>query len=169
MWMLSLLTGINLSLTFSLPSIWLVGYYRKSEWTKQQHRVYSPKGPVRLGGQWWREWFYNPTDDNASIKRQLDITRRANRDTSTIPKDGFDYLLALRRLYNKWNLSNTTIDLIIDSWREGTKSQYKLYFNKWCLYCERRKINPFQPTIIEAVEVLVVCRKFYSIASSTSD
>ena len=88
---------------------------------------------------------YNPTDNNTSIKRQLDITKRTTRDTSTFSK-------AVRKLYNKWNLSNTTIDLIINSWREGTKCQYKLYFNKCCLYCEERKINPLQPTTIEAIE-----------------
>ena len=58
------------------------------------------------------------------------------------------------RLYNKWNLSNTTIGLIINSWREGTKSQCKLYFNKWRLYCEERKINPAQPTTRKAQESL---------------
>ena len=73
----------------------------------------------------------NPTDDNTSIKRQLDVTKQTHRATSIIiPKDGFDYLSVVRRLYRKWNLSNTTVDLIINSWREGTKIQYKLYFSK---------------------------------------
>ena len=86
----------------------------------------------------------NPTDDNTSIKRQLDVTKQTHRATSIIiPKDLFDYLSVIRRFYKKWNLSNTTIDLIINSWREGTKSQYKLYFSKWCFYCEERKMNPF--------------------------
>ena len=30
---------------------------------------------------------------------------------------------AVMRLYKKWNLDNTTIDLIINSWRGGTRSQ----------------------------------------------
>ena len=96
----------------------------------------------------------NPTNDNTSIKRQLDVTKQTHRATSIIPKDGFDYLSVVRRLYEKWNLSNTTIDLIINSWRDGTKSQYKLYFNKWCFYCEDRKMNPLQPTSIEATGFL---------------
>ena len=94
----------------------------------------------------------NATNDHTSIKRQLDVTKQTHRATSTLPKDGFDYLSVIRRLYRKWNLSNTTTDLIINSWREGTKSQYKLYFNKWCLYCQERKMNPLQPTTTEAIE-----------------
>ena len=96
----------------------------------------------------------NANNDYTSIKRQLDVTKQTHRATSTLPKDGFDYLSVIRRLYRKWNLSNTTTDLIINSWREGTKSQYKLYFNKWCLYCQERKMNPLQPTTTEAIEVL---------------
>ena len=94
----------------------------------------------------------NPTDDNTSIKRQLSVTKQIHRAASIIPKDGFDYLSVVRRLYKKWNLSNTTIDLIINCWREGTKSQCKLYFNIWCFNCEERKMNPLQPTTIEATE-----------------
>ena len=56
----------------------------------------------------------NPTDDHTNIKRQFDVTKRTHRYASIVPKDGFDYLSAGRRLYNKWNLSNTTIDLIIN-------------------------------------------------------
>ena len=36
-------------------------------------------------------------------------------------------LSVIRILYRKRNLSNTATDLIINSWREGTRSQYKLY------------------------------------------
>ena len=90
----------------------------------------------------------------ASKDNLIDVAKQTHRATFIIPKDGFDYLSVVRRLYKKWNLSNTTIDLIINSWREGTKSQYKLYFNKWCFYCEERKMNPLQPTTIEAIEFL---------------
>ena len=31
----------------------------------------------------------NPTDDNTSIKRQLDVTTQTHRATSIIPEDGF--------------------------------------------------------------------------------
>ena len=31
----------------------------------------------------------NPTDDNTSIKRQLDVTKQTDRATSIIPEDGF--------------------------------------------------------------------------------
>ena len=96
----------------------------------------------------------NPIDDNTSIKRQLDVTKRTHRDTFIIPKDGFDYLSAVRKLYKKWNLSNTTIDLIINIWREGTKSQYKFYFNKWCFYCEERKMDHSKPTTVLPTEFL---------------
>ena len=86
----------------------------------------------------------NATNDYTSIKRQLDVTKQTHRAISTLPKDGFDYLSVIR----------TTTDLIINSWREGTKSQYKLYFNKWCLYSQERKMNPLQPTTTEAIEFL---------------
>ena len=96
----------------------------------------------------------NPTNDNTSIEIQLDVTKQTHRATSIIPKDGFDYLSVVRILCKKWNLSNTTIDLIINSWREGSKSQYTLYFHKWCFYCEERKMHHVQPTSIGAIEFL---------------
>ena len=51
-------------------------------------------------------------------------------------------------------LSESATSLILQSWRKGTKQQYKPFITKWEQYCSQRKINPFSATIEHGINFL---------------
>lgn len=51
-------------------------------------------------------------------------------------------------------LSESPTSLILQSWRKGTKQQYKPFITKWEQYCCQRKINPFLATIEHGINFL---------------
>ena len=51
-------------------------------------------------------------------------------------------------------LSESATSLILQSWRKGTKQQYKPFITKWEQYCCQRKINPFSATIEHGINFL---------------
>ena len=44
--------------------------------------------------------------------------------------------------------------LIVQSWRKGTKLQYKPFITKWEQYCCQREINPFSVAIEHGINFL---------------
>jgi len=51
-------------------------------------------------------------------------------------------------------LSESATSLILQSWRKGTKQQYKPFITKWEQYRGQRKINPFSATIEHGINFL---------------
>lgn len=50
-------------------------------------------------------------------------------------------------------LSEQASTLIVQSWRENTRHQYKPYIKKWELYCSKQ-INPVSPTVEQGINFL---------------
>ena len=64
-----------------------------------------------------------------------------------------DMPLVRKSLEGRGLLESAT-SLILQSWRKGTKQQYKPFFTKWEQYCSQRKINPFSATIEHGINFL---------------
>ena len=52
-------------------------------------------------------------------------------------------------------LSTKTADIIINSWRESTKKQYGTYIQKWLLFCDKEKIDKFNPSVNSVLQFLL--------------
>lgn len=52
-------------------------------------------------------------------------------------------------------LSDRVTEVLLASWRDGTKSQYKSYIKRWCSFCSRRCTDPCNPVIAEVLEFLL--------------
>ena len=50
--------------------------------------------------------------------------------------------------------SQATVDLIMNSYRDSTKSQYTVYLKKWAFYCIRKKVSIMSPTLPQACDFL---------------
>ena len=59
----------------------------------------------------------------------------------------------VRRFYASHGLSNDATDLIMASWRPGTKAQYSVYLKLWSKFFEDRKL-PYRPTLKFGIEFL---------------
>ncbi|KAJ8021950.1 hypothetical protein HOLleu_39297 [Holothuria leucospilota] len=60
----------------------------------------------------------------------------------------------VRKYLRNKRVSEQAISIISASWREGTQKQYDTYHRKWSIFCNERKINPFQPSLIEVLDFL---------------
>lgn len=60
----------------------------------------------------------------------------------------------IRKRYVDLDLSDNAVDLIMNSWSEGTQKQYSPHINKWFLYCQKHKIDPFASSVNHGAEFL---------------
>ena len=51
-------------------------------------------------------------------------------------------------------ISERAQEIILQSWREGTQKQYRIYLQKWTTFCSRRGVNTIQPSISEVIDFL---------------
>jgi hypothetical protein len=52
------------------------------------------------------------------------------------------------------DLSESTKEIIVASWRKGTQKQYKSYLLRWEEYCNRENVAPHNPGKAYAIEFL---------------
>ena len=72
--------------------------------------------------------------NNASHGQSSPVTEHIN----------VDGVSCLRKSFESYKLSSKTTDIILASWRHGTKTQYSTYIRKWTLYCREQQIDTLQ-------------------------
>ena len=103
-----------------------------------------------------------PLDDSAVVHKDAPAPdKRANNPTAvkerghappnreaapSTTEDKNDCLQAIRKALKKRGISGKTADIILSSWREGTKKTYATYIRRWLKYCDRREKSPLHPT-----------------------
>ena len=58
---------------------------------------------------------------------------------------------------NPWKnqgISNRTQEIMLDSWRSGTKKQYDVYLRNWNLFASRGGVDPIQPPVSKVLDFL---------------
>jgi len=81
-------------------------------------------------------------------------TSTARLGASTAPEARTSDMPLVRKSLEGRGLSESATSLILQSWRKGTKQQYKPFITKWEQYCSQRKINPFSATIEHGINFL---------------
>ncbi|KAL9987010.1 hypothetical protein ACROYT_G001244 [Oculina patagonica] len=66
-----------------------------------------------------------------------------------------DGVSALRNSFRQFNFSPEVTDIIMASWRSGSKKQYKSYIEKWLVFCRARSVDYCSPPISDALEFLM--------------
>lgn len=75
--------------------------------------------------------------------------------TPTVQEVKPDGVSTLRSSFRQFNLSTEVTDILMASWRAGTKKQYKTYLEKWLLFCHEREVDYCSPPISAALEFLM--------------
>ncbi|XP_068726484.1 uncharacterized protein [Montipora capricornis] len=75
--------------------------------------------------------------------------------TPTVEEAKPDGVSTLRHSFRQYNVSPEVTDIIMASWRSGTQKQYKVYLEKWILFCREREVNYCSPPISDALEFLM--------------
>lgn len=61
-------------------------------------------------------------------------------------------LLPIRERFGEQGFSRKTTEILMSSWKTGTKKQYSSCLQKWIQYCREREIDQFQPNINSVLE-----------------
>ena len=78
----------------------------------------------------------------------------ARPGTPTSPEASTSSMSLVRESLGNRGLSESATSLIMQSWRMGTKQQYKPFISKWEQYCSTRQIDPFYATIEQGINFL---------------
>ena len=81
-------------------------------------------------------------------------TSTARLGASTTPETHPADMPLVRKSLEGRDLSESATSLILQSWRKGTKQQYKPFIAKWEQYCGQRQINHFSATIGHGINFL---------------
>ena len=64
-----------------------------------------------------------------------------------------NYMSVVREHYLSQGLTESTVALIMKSWRGSTREQYDIYLCKWLSHCKEKGV-PFHPTLQTGIEFL---------------
>ncbi|KAI8518063.1 hypothetical protein Bbelb_040800 [Branchiostoma belcheri] len=79
-------------------------------------------------------------------------TQRTN--TSVAARNETGFVASVRHNLQGAGISPGPADLMLSSWRKGTKKQYKGAWHRWVLWCNSRNKNPFSSSINDVLDYL---------------
>ena len=87
-------------------------------------------------------------------KDDTDPPEQSRSNTSTVSASRANNLPLVWKCLEEQGISAGASNIIVQSWRQGTAKQYRSYLQKWELYCNKRKIDPIHPTILDGINFL---------------
>ena len=90
----------------------------------------------------------------ASGFQHCQFTVQPREETSPVEETAFDGISAIRKSLANQGISNRTQEIILDSWRSGTKKQYEVYLRKWNLFASIGGVDPVQPPVSKVLYFL---------------
>jgi hypothetical protein len=91
--------------------------------------------------------------DDPHIEKDCD-TSTLIRGTSTLEENETIGLSCFWRQYKDAGISQEVLDIIKESWRESTRTQYSTYVKRWELYCCKQNVDMFHPTLNDVLQFL---------------
>ncbi|CAB3979216.1 Hypothetical predicted protein [Paramuricea clavata] len=86
--------------------------------------------------------------------RPLSLTIRPGPQTSSPQELEHSYLSCIRNKLQVRGFATDTIDIILSSWREGTKTQYQSTAKKWFDFCQKNNCDIISPPLPQALSFL---------------
>ena len=87
-------------------------------------------------------------------KDDTDPPEQSGSNTSTVSTFRANNLPLVWKSIEEQGISASASNIIVQSWRHWTAKQYRSYLQKWELYCNKRKIDPIHPTILDGINFL---------------
>ena len=91
---------------------------------------------------------------SAHAQEQCALAVQPETISSTGEKTEADCLSLIRQSLVSKGISSQPQGTILNSWRSGTKKQYKVYLDKWQLYAIQWDVDPLHPTLNHALNFL---------------
>ena len=94
------------------------------------------------------------TDTAETVPRPIDTTGLTKKTPPTTQKAPPAGMLLIRKKLDEHQLSDSTKEVIMASWRQGTAKQYQSFLIRWEQYCVVNNVNTFCATISQGIEFL---------------
>ena len=95
-----------------------------------------------------------PSSAATTETRPTGAAIRPRTQTPTVSQAPTDGLSLIRKGLQDKGVSPRAQEILLQSWREGTKKQYTVYLRKWELFASGRDFNPIQPSVSEILDFL---------------
>jgi hypothetical protein len=79
-------------------------------------------------------------------------TSQQTTSTSVEGQSGVSCMFRVRKHFQKQGFTKRTIEILMSSWKIGTKKQYSSCIERWIRYCREREVDQFQPDINNILE-----------------
>ena len=87
-------------------------------------------------------------------KNNVNTTKPASGCSPTVPNTEIHDLSLVRTAIIDHGTSQESCELIMSSWKTGTKRQYGPYIRNWERFCYQRGIDPISPSIADGLQFL---------------
>lgn len=91
---------------------------------------------------------------NSSKKQKSVASESQHRASSATQKASSDSMSSVRKGFRQQGISRRTVNIIMQSWKPGTKNQYQTYIQKWFQYCRKKQISYFPNTVNPVLDFL---------------
>ena len=93
---------------------------------------------------------------NKAAEVNPDPSPRCQDRPSPLPQAPTDWLSCVRKSLQLQGITGETLNIIIDSWRESTRKQYRSSISAWITYCKEQKISITTPSLPQLLDFLTL-------------
>ncbi|KXJ06916.1 hypothetical protein AC249_AIPGENE11513 [Exaiptasia diaphana] len=86
--------------------------------------------------------------------RVVETSRSTGKDSPNVSKIELIGMQTVRGSLESLQISGRAADIIMASWREGTRKQYSTHINKWIKYCGKKQVDCLHPNIGDIIDFL---------------
>ncbi len=94
------------------------------------------------------------TNEATTKAGQISFTRLGRGNTPSEQEPGTANLSPIRKKIRNAKHIDHSKEVIMASWREGTKKQYCTYITKWKQFCDERNINWLDAEVEQGIDFL---------------
>ncbi len=94
------------------------------------------------------------TNPIANREAHIDSTKSTKSGSSTLSEANPSTMPGIGGFLKDRGLSQQAAELVLQSWREGTRKQYNPYIKRWQLYCSERQVDSISAPIEVGVNFL---------------
>ena len=98
--------------------------------------------------------FVRPALDPAPMTRPS-TTPLPQWPTSPTQESSPDGMSCVRGSFSHYHFPEEVTDILMASWRKGSKKQYATYVKKWMAFCRERYVNCYSPPLRDALQFLL--------------
>lgn len=92
--------------------------------------------------------------DDTSSQNHFDSSSQLKQSAPLVSKVATSWVSCIRSVLQKQGIGQQAIEIMLNSWRNGTKKQYTSSISQWTSDCKLHNYNPTTPPVAQVLEFL---------------